>query len=219
MQSLAPRTRHRVVASERVGLYTLVRIERGEADPGIPGQFFMLEAPGRLLPRPFSVCLAPPGELAFLVDVVGPGTEAIAALEPGDEIAVFGPLGNGYRLDVERPLLVGGGIGIAPLPYLAEQLATIGRRTAHRRRLPERGARSRRVTPARRRDRHRSRPRHLARRSGHGRPRVRAGAHAPRGSDDCPARPARVGGADGVRLRRVLRLRRRDRRRAQASLH
>ena len=122
MQSLALRARHRVVATERVGLYTLVRIERGEAEPGIPGQFFMLEAPGRLLPRPFSVCLAPPGELAFLVDVVGPGTEAIAALEAGDEIAVFGPLGNGFRLDVERPLLVGGGIGIAPLPYLAEQL-------------------------------------------------------------------------------------------------
>ncbi len=83
----------------------------------------MLEAPGRVLPRPFSVCLAPPGELAFLVDAIGPGTEAIAALEAGDEIAVFGPLGNGYRLDVERPLLVGGGIGIAPLPYLAEQLS------------------------------------------------------------------------------------------------
>ncbi len=41
---------------------------------------------------------------------------------PATEIAVLGPLGNGYRLDVERPLLVGGGIGIAPLPYLAEQL-------------------------------------------------------------------------------------------------
>jgi NAD(P)H-flavin reductase len=118
----ASRRSCRVTGSERVGLYTLVRVERGELEPGIPGQFFMLEAPGRLLPRPFSVCLAPPGELAFLVDVVGPGTEAIAALEVGDEIAVFGPLGNGYRLDVERPLLVGGGIGIAPLPYLAEQL-------------------------------------------------------------------------------------------------
>jgi NAD(P)H-flavin reductase len=122
MQSLASRARRRVVANERVGLYTLVRIERGGTEPGIPGQFFMLEAPDRLLPRPFSLCLAPPGELAFLVDVVGPGTDAIAGLEPGDEIAVFGPLGNGYRLDVERPLLVGGGIGIAPLPYLAEQL-------------------------------------------------------------------------------------------------
>jgi len=118
----AARRSCRVTGSERIGLYTLVRVERNGLEPGFPGQFFMLEAPGRLLPRPFSVCLAPPGELAFLVDAIGPGTTAIAALEPGDEIAVFGPLGNGYRLDVERPLLVGGGIGIAPLPYLAEQL-------------------------------------------------------------------------------------------------
>jgi NAD(P)H-flavin reductase len=120
--SSAARRKCRVTGSERVGLYTLIRVERGDLAPGIPGQFFMVEAPGRLLPRPFSVCLAPPGELAFLVDVVGPGTEAIAAFEAGDEVHVFGPLGNGYRLDVERPVLVGGGIGIAPLPYLAEQL-------------------------------------------------------------------------------------------------
>ena len=82
----------------------------------------MLEAPGRLLPRALSLCLAPPGELAFLVDPIGPGTETLCALERGDEIHVFGPLGNGFRLDVELPLLVGGGIGIAPLPYLAEAL-------------------------------------------------------------------------------------------------
>jgi dihydroorotate dehydrogenase electron transfer subunit len=122
MQSLAPRSRHRVTGSERVGPYTLVRLERRDVDPGVPGQFFMLEAPGRLLPRPFSLCLAPPGELAFLVDPIGPGTEALCALRAGDEINVLGPLGNGYSLDVERPLLVAGGIGIAPLPYLADQL-------------------------------------------------------------------------------------------------
>ena len=98
------------------------RLERGGLDPGIPGQFFMLEAPGRLLPRALSLCLAPPGELAFLIDPIGPGTAALCELEPGDAIAVFGPLGNGFRLDVERPLLVGGGIGMAPLPYLAETL-------------------------------------------------------------------------------------------------
>jgi dihydroorotate dehydrogenase electron transfer subunit len=69
-----------------------------------------------------SLCLAPRGELAFLVDPIGPGTQALASLDAGDAIHVLGPLGNGFTLDVERPLLVGGGIGIAPLPYLSARL-------------------------------------------------------------------------------------------------
>jgi dihydroorotate dehydrogenase electron transfer subunit len=129
------RERRRVAGSEPVGPYTLVRLSRGGLDPGVPGQFFMLEAPGRLLPRALSLCLAPPCELAFLIEAVGPGTEALCSLERGEEIHVFGPLGHGYRLDVARPLLVGGGIGIAPLPYLAESLggrasAVVGFRSA-----------------------------------------------------------------------------------------
>ena len=114
------RERLRVVANEAIGPYTLLRVERGGLDPGIPGRFFMLEAPGRLLPRPMSLCLAPTGELAFLIDPIGPGTRSLCALEQGDALAILGPLGNGFRRDVERPLLVGGGIGIAPLPYLSE---------------------------------------------------------------------------------------------------
>jgi dihydroorotate dehydrogenase electron transfer subunit len=113
-----------VVASEPVGAYTLLRVSRGDIDPGVPGQLFMLEAPGRLLPRPMSVCLAPPGELAFLIDPVGPGTRALCQLSPGDRLGILGPLGNGFRLDVERPLLVGGGIGVAPFPYLSERLGS-----------------------------------------------------------------------------------------------
>ena len=129
------RERLAVVGVEAIGPYTLVRVERGTIDPGSPGQFFMLEAPGRVLPRPFSLCIAPRGELGFLVDPIGPGTAAIAELEVGDDIAVFGPLGNGFRLDVPKPVLVGGGIGIAPFPYLSEALesppAILGFRSAH----------------------------------------------------------------------------------------
>jgi dihydroorotate dehydrogenase electron transfer subunit len=118
----ARRERLALTDAEAIGPYTLLRLERGGLEPGIPGQFFMLEAPGRLLPRAMSLCLAPPGELAFLVDPIGPGTRALCALGAGDEIHVLGPLGKGFDLSVERPLLVAGGIGIAPMPYLSESL-------------------------------------------------------------------------------------------------
>jgi dihydroorotate dehydrogenase electron transfer subunit len=127
------RERRSVLGIEPVGPYTLLRVDRGELQPGAPGQFFMLEAPGRVLPRPMSVCLAPLNELAFLIDPIGPGTRALCAMQPGDRIGIVGPLGNGFRLDVERPLLVGGGIGIAPMPYLSDCLgrppAVLGFRT------------------------------------------------------------------------------------------
>ena len=128
------REHRKVAAVERIGPYTLLRVRRGGLDPGRPGQFFMLAPPGRLLPRPMSLCAALPGELAFLIDPIGPGTRALCSLAPGDELAILGPLGNGYRLDIERPLLVGGGIGVAPLPYLSEALgeppALLGFRSA-----------------------------------------------------------------------------------------
>lgn len=136
---LAGRTARReclgVVGVERVGPYALLRLERGGLDPGTPGQFFMLEAPGRVLPRPMSLCLAPRRELAFLVDPIGPGTSALASLRAGEAIHVLGPLGNGFDLGVGRPLLVAGGIGVAPMPYLAEALggapAILGFRSEH----------------------------------------------------------------------------------------
>ena len=111
-----------VLGCEPVGAYSLLRLDRGDLAPGVPGQFFMLEVPGRVLPRPMSLCQAPPGELGFLMEAIGTGTRALCSLEPGARIHVFGPLGNGFDLSIERPLLVAGGIGIAPMPYLAEAL-------------------------------------------------------------------------------------------------
>jgi dihydroorotate dehydrogenase electron transfer subunit len=122
-----------VVRVDEVGPYRLLRLKRGRLESGTPGQFFMLSPPGRLLPRPMSLCLATRSELGFLMDPVGPGTRALTAVGRGDRIHLLGPLGNGFRLEVERPLLVGGGIGIAPFPYLSERLgrppAVLGFRT------------------------------------------------------------------------------------------
>jgi dihydroorotate dehydrogenase electron transfer subunit len=124
----------RVLAAEPVGPYTLLRLERGALDPGRPGQFFMLRPDRSLLPRPMTVCLVRRSELAFLVAPVGHGTRALCAAGTGDTVWTLGPLGNGFRLDVGRPLLVGGGIGVAPLPFLSEALgcppALLGFRTA-----------------------------------------------------------------------------------------
>ncbi len=122
-----------VAGVDRIGPYSLIRVRRGGLESGVPGQFFMLSPPGRLLPRPMSLCLATRKELGFLIDPIGPGTRALAELARNDRLAVLGPLGNGYRLEVKRPLLVGGGIGVAPFPYLSERLghppAVLGFRT------------------------------------------------------------------------------------------
>ena len=118
----ARRERLTVLGCEAIGAYTLLRIGRGGLEAGTPGQFFMLEVPGRVLPRPMSLCQAPPGELGFLMEPIGPGTRTLCALEPGATIHVLGPLGNGFDLSVRTPLLVAGGIGIAPMPYLSEAL-------------------------------------------------------------------------------------------------
>ena len=122
-----------VAGNEPVGPYTLLRVDRGDVDPGRPGQFFMLEAPGRLLPRPMSLCLAPPGELAFLIEALGRGTQALCALRPGEAIHVLGPLGNGFDLDVPAAAPRGWRRRhrAAPVPVRG------ARRAACRARLPE----------------------------------------------------------------------------------
>ena len=79
--------RERVVASSarRGGRAVHARSASTAAgsSPGVPGQFFMLEAPGRVLPRPMSLCLAPRGELAFLIDPIGPGTRGARGARAG----------------------------------------------------------------------------------------------------------------------------------------
>lgn len=103
------------------------------AAPERPGQFYMLRGPhgAALLPRPISLCDYRGGVACFAVQAVGRGTRELAGLRPGDALQITGPLGNGYDLDELAGLagpvaLVGGGIGVAPAPYLARALADRG---------------------------------------------------------------------------------------------
>jgi len=104
----------------------------GPDDPQ-PGQFYMLGTAERwgggaddrpYLPRALSYARAREGELSFLLEVVGPGTARLAELSPGEGLALLGPLGVGWRAPQEgtRPVLVGGGIGTAPLVCLQDEL-------------------------------------------------------------------------------------------------
>jgi dihydroorotate dehydrogenase electron transfer subunit len=122
---------------ERVGAYVLfTAVDRSGPAPR-PGQFYMLATEARwgggaderpYLPRAFSYADARSGsnglELDFLLESVGPGTERLAALEPGEGLALVGPLGVGFRPPpaAARPILVGGGIGVAPLVCLERQM-------------------------------------------------------------------------------------------------
>jgi dihydroorotate dehydrogenase electron transfer subunit len=139
-RTLAPPERRvaRISGIERLGAYHLVNAldSSGPTDPR-PGQFYMLateecwgggddERP--YLPRAFSYARAhvePDGlSLSFLLEAIGPGTERLAQLGPDEGLALVGPLGIGFRAPPEgiRPLLVGGGIGAAPLLCLQEDL-------------------------------------------------------------------------------------------------
>jgi dihydroorotate dehydrogenase electron transfer subunit len=92
-----------------------------------PGQFIMVQV-GKgldpLLRRPFSIHqVAGGGLVQILFKVIGKGTQTLASLQPGEHLNILGPLGRGFVLDnAHEHYLAGGGIGIAPLLFLAKQL-------------------------------------------------------------------------------------------------
>lgn len=117
----------RVVGSERLGEYQVLSVRAPEvARRTIPGQFVMLSS-GTLLNRPFSVFRAEDDVVSVAFDVIGAGTQWLAARALGDEVGVVGPLGTGFSLDAPGPVIaVGGGYGAAPLFLLAERLRPAG---------------------------------------------------------------------------------------------
>lgn len=89
-----------------------------------PGQFIEISVPGFYLRRPISICEIKEKEdiLVIIYKVLGQGTEKMTELSSGDSLDVFGPLGNGFPIeDIDKVLLVGGGVGVPPLYETAKK--------------------------------------------------------------------------------------------------
>ena len=123
-----------VASNVRRGPYSTLVLE-GEVAPSEPGQFYMLRGDwgaDPLLGRPLSVLGDDPrrGVIRFLLKAVGEGTRRLHALEPGEKVFALGPLGRPFAIpapDSRKPaILVGGGVGVPPLVYLAERFVQEG---------------------------------------------------------------------------------------------
>ena len=89
-----------------------------------PGQFVMIHMPSsarHMLPRPYSVCSVDSdrGELVVFFEIGGRGAEMLADVEPGASLRILGPLGRGFPEVLPGSLLIAGGMGVAPLVFLA----------------------------------------------------------------------------------------------------
>ncbi len=96
--------------------------------PGInpdPGQFLQVqinESYDPLLNRPISIADYEMGRSLLVIKIVGRGTKFLSRKDPGDELVVFGPFGKGVKIKKKRSLIIAGGMGIAPLYFLARRL-------------------------------------------------------------------------------------------------
>ncbi len=123
----------RVEANEPIGNSSvLLRLSpaEGHLPECRPGQFAQLrvDAPNVFLRRPISIHDVADGKIWFLVQLVGDGTRWLGQLREGDTLNAVLPLGNGFSMDSSQksPLLVGGGVGVAPLLYLGRKLKEQG---------------------------------------------------------------------------------------------
>ncbi len=122
---------YRIIENRLVATATYRLVLSCLADEAIPqGEFVHLDIPGYYLRRPLSVCDADGDRLTLLYKVVGEGTRALSAMPQGATLDVLTGLGKGFDADACRKeaLLVGGGLGAAPLYPLAKRLKAQGKR-------------------------------------------------------------------------------------------
>ena len=94
-----------------------------------PGQFVNIQLAGKFLRRPISVCEVCGDVLTIVYKVVGSGTEQMSKMPCGEKLDILTGLGNGYNLELagEKPVLLGGGVGVPPMYELAKRLIAMGK--------------------------------------------------------------------------------------------
>lgn len=122
--------RQYTILSNRPAAPGVFRLELADeqAPQLLPGSFVEVAVPGKFLRRPISVSLSEPGKLTLLYKVVGAGTAWLAEAQPGMSLDLLTELGNGFDTAAcrKQALLIGGGIGVAPLHQLCRELRARG---------------------------------------------------------------------------------------------
>lgn len=106
------------------GIFDFVVTAPEIAEKAVPGQFVHILCSDKVfLRRPISICDAYDDKLRFIFEIKGEGTSELAKKNVGDMIDIMGPLGNGFiNKEYEKPVIIGGGIGVFPLYKLAKEL-------------------------------------------------------------------------------------------------
>jgi len=107
------------------GKYCLVSIANPFGKTPLPGQFVHVRIEGAFLRRPFSICGLSSRKLSILFQIKGKGTGAFSRVKTDDTLDIIGPIGNHFPAEKARGpvVVVAGGVGVAPLLFLAERLA------------------------------------------------------------------------------------------------
>ncbi len=120
----------KIISNTPIANDVLKMVLEGDTSPiTASGQFVNIKIDGLFLRRPISVCDVEENKLTLIYKVVGKGTEAMRDMSAGQMLDVLTGLGNGYDLSVsgEKPLLLGGGVGVPPLYNLAKKLISEGK--------------------------------------------------------------------------------------------
>jgi dihydroorotate dehydrogenase electron transfer subunit len=107
--------------------YYILSINNVWQDDILPGQFAEITINHAFLRRPFSIFAADKDQISFLIKIVGQATSSLSSSRPGDKLRILLPLGNNFSIDKsKKPLLIGGGCGIAPMIFLAKSFVAKG---------------------------------------------------------------------------------------------